>query len=52
MADVNEDDVLQLIQLQTVLLLLWAFSSLSNIATSSPAAKKHQILVFIGKLAG
>ena len=31
---------------------LWAFSSLSNIATLTPAAKQHQIIVFIGRLAG
>ena len=42
-ADLNEDDILKLVQLQTVLLLLMAFSSLSNIATSTPAAKQHQL---------
>ena len=51
MADHNEAYIFELIQLQTVL-LLWAFSSLSNIATSTPAAKQHQIIVFIVTLAG
>ena len=53
MADLNEDDISKLIQLLTVLLLLlWAFSSLSNVATSTAAAKQHQMIVFIGRLAG
>ena len=51
MADLNEDDILKLIQLQTLLLWL-AFSSLSVIATSTPAAKQHQMIVFIGRLTG
>ena len=52
MADLNQDDALKLIQLQTGLVLLWAFSSLSNIATSTPAAKQHRIIVLIGTLTG
>ena len=44
--------ILKLIQLQGVLLLLWAFSSFSDIATATPAAKLHQIIVLIGRLAG
>ena len=53
MTNPDEDDVSHLIQLQTILLLLlWAFSSLSNIAASTPAAKLHQTIVFIGRLAG
>ena len=39
MTDLNEDDVLKLIQLRTLLLLLQAFSSLSVTATSTPATK-------------
>ena len=50
MADLIEDDILKLIQLQTILLLLRALSSLSNIATSAPALE--QMIVFIGRLAG
>ena len=38
MADLNEEDILQLTLLPTVLLLL-AFSLLSNIATATSAAK-------------
>ena len=52
MVDLNEDDILKLIQLQTIINLLWALSSLSNIATTAPAAKQHQIIIFIGRLAG
>ncbi|WP_419648360.1 hypothetical protein [Thiolapillus sp.] len=52
LADLNEDVNLKLIQLQTVLLLLLAFSSLLNITASTPAAKQHQIIVLIGGLAG
>ena len=53
MTNPDEDDVSHLIQLQTILLLLlWAFSSLSNISASTPAAKLHQTIVFIGRLAG
>ena len=36
LADLNEDDNLKLSQLQNVLLLLLAFSSLSNVAASTP----------------
>ena len=42
-ADLNEEDILKLVQLRAVLLPLMAFSSLSNIATSTPAAKQHQL---------
>ena len=52
LADLNEDDNLRLIQLQTVPLLLLAFSSLLNITASTPAAKHHQITDLIGGLAG
>ena len=52
MTDLNEDDILKLIKLQTVLLLFRAFSSRFNTATSTPAAKQHQMIVFIGRLAG
>ena len=52
LADLNEYDNLGLIQPQIVLLLLLAFSSLSNITASTPAAKQHQIIVFIGGLVG
>ena len=52
LADLNEDVNLKLIQLQTVLLLLSAFSSLLNVTGSTPAAKQHQIIVLIGGLAG
>ena len=41
--DLSEGDDLELIQLQTVLLLLLAFPSLSNIAASTPAAKQQII---------
>ena len=41
----------KLILLRT-LLLLRAFSSLFNIPTPTPAAKQHQMIVFIGRLAG
>ena len=51
MADLNKHDIVKLIQLQTVL-LLWAFSQLSNIATSTPAAKQQQIIVVVETLAG
>ena len=47
MVDLNEDDILKLIQIQTVFLLLWALSSLSNIVASTPAATQHQTVVFI-----
>ena len=52
MVDLTEDNILKLIQCQTVFLLLWAFSSFSNIATSTPAVKHHQIIMLIGKLTG
>ena len=52
MADLNEDDILKQIQLQTVLLLLRAFSLLSETATSTPAAEQDQMIAFIGRLAG
>ena len=52
LADLNEDDNLRLIQLQTVLLLLLAFYLISKIAASTSAAKQHQIVVLIGGLAG
>ena len=52
LADLNEDVNSKLIQLQTVLLLLLAFSSLLNITASTPAAKQHQIIVLIAGLAG
>ena len=43
MADLNEDDIFKLIQLQmSILLLLGAFSSLSNIARATSAGKKQQ----------
>ena len=42
LADLNEDVNLKLIQLQSVFLLLLAFSSLLNITASTPAAKQHQ----------
>ena len=32
--------------------LLQAFSSLSNTATSTPAAKQHQMIIFMGRLLG
>ena len=51
LADLNENVNLKLIQLQTVLLLL-AVSSLLNFTASTPAAKRHQIIVLIGGLAG
>ena len=41
-----------LTQLQTVLLLLLAFSSLLNVTASTQAAKQHQIIVLIGGLSG
>ena len=52
MTDLNEDDILELIQLKTVLLLLLAFSSLPNIAASTPETKQRQMIVFIGRLSG
>ena len=52
LADLNENVNLKLIQLQTILLLLLAFSTLLNITASTPAAKHHQIIVLIGGLAG
>ena len=52
LTDLKEDDNLKLIQLHTVLLLCLAFSSLSSIAASTPAAKHYQIIVLIGGLAG
>ena len=52
LADLNEDDNLKLSQLQNLLLLLLAFSSLLYNTASTPAAKQHQIIVFIGGLAG
>ena len=52
LADLNENVSLKLIQLQTVLLLLLVFSSLLNITASTLAVKQHQIIVFIGELAG
>ena len=52
LADLNEDVNLKLIQFQTVLLLLLAFSSLLNFTASTPAAKHHQTIVLIGGLAG
>ena len=52
MADLNEDDILKQIQLQTVLLLLRAFSLLSETAASTPAAEQDQMIAFIGRLAG
>ena len=39
MSDLNDDDIFMLIHLQTALLLLWAFSSLSNIATATQGEK-------------
>ena len=42
MADLNEDDILKLVQRKTAFLLLRAFSSLSNIATATPAVKKKK----------
>ena len=50
-ADLNEDDVLNPIKIQTVL-LLGAFSSLSNIVTLTTAAKQFQTIGFIERLAG
>ena len=52
LADPYEDVNLKLIQLQTVLLFLLAFSSLLDITASTPAAKHHQVIVLIGELAG
>ena len=52
LGDLIEDVNLKLTQLQTVLLLLLAFSSLLNITASTPATKHHQIIVLIGGLAG
>ena len=53
MADLDENDVLKLIPLQTVVFLLRAFFfSLSKFATLAPAAKQNQLIVFIGRLAG
>ena len=52
MTDLNEDDILELIQLKTVLLLWLAFSSLPNIAASTPETKQRQMIVFIGRLSG
>ena len=52
MTYLNEDDILKLVQVQIILLLLWAFSSLSGIATSTPTAKLYQIIVLTGRLAG
>ena len=52
LVDLNEDINLKLIQLQTVLLLLLAFSSLLNITASTLAAKQRQLIVLIGGLAG
>ena len=46
LADLNEDDILKLIQLQIVFLLVRAFSLLSIIALSTPAVKQ-QMIVFI-----
>ena len=51
LADFNEDDNLKLSQLQNVLLLS-TFSSLFNVAASTPAAKQHQIIVLIEGLTG
>ena len=52
LADLNQDDSLKLSQLQNVLLLLLAFSSPSNTVASTPAAKQHQIIISIRRLAG
>ena len=52
LADLNEDVNLKLIQLQTVLLFLLAFSSFFNITASTPAAIQRQSTVLIGGLAG
>ena len=52
LTDLNEDVHLKLIQLQIILLLLLAFSSLSDVAASTPAAKQRQIIVLIGRLTG
>ena len=52
LTDLNEDDNLKLSQLKIFLLLLLAFSSLSNITASTPAAKQQQIIDLIGTLAG
>ena len=51
-AYLNEDIDIKLIQLQTLLLLLFAFSTLLNITASTPAEKQHQFTVLIGELAG
>ena len=48
--DLKEDKMFKLIQLKTVLLLR-AFSSLSNIATSKSAANHSQMIVFNRRLA-
>ena len=52
LADLNEEVNLELIQLQTVLLLLLVFSLLLNITASTPAAKHHPIIVLVRGLAG
>ena len=52
LADLNEDDNQTLIRIQPVILRLLAFHSTPNIAASTPAAKHHQMIVIIGKLAG
>ena len=41
MADPTEDNILKLIQLKTLLLLLWAFSSLPNIVTLTQTTTKN-----------
>ena len=51
LAVLNEENNLKLSQLQNALLLL-AFSSFSNVAASTPAAKQHQSIVIIGGFAG
>ena len=51
MADLNEDNILKLIHLQTVLFLLRAFSSLSISEASTSAGEKRQIIILISKLA-
>ena len=52
MADLNEDDIFKANPTPNHLLMLRTFSSLSNIATSTPAAKQHRIIVLIGTLTG
>ena len=46
MAYLNEVDISKLIQQKNILLLLHNFSSFSNSATSTPAGKEHQMIMY------